>query len=400
MTKHVILVATLAVSLIGSGNLIAEEAMPASSDFALDLYQQLDQSSGNIFFSPLSVRVALAMTSAGAKGKTLEEMQLVLRMSGEDANQTMGEMLRELEAEPKGKDEPSKLVLRVADALWGQNQYPFDPAFVKRAREDYDAEVKSVDFGNPAAARKQINDWVEEKTNKKIVDLIPDGMPTPDTRLILTNAVYFKANWEDEFSKSATNQQPFHVTADKTIDVQMMRRTGHYGYAETDDLQAIQLDYAGGETSMLILLPKAIDGLGKVEADLSSKKLGETINNLKYSDVDLSLPRFKVEQSITMGQILKAMGMKLAFNAQQADFSGMTTAQRLYIGEVLHKAFVKVDEEGTEAAAATAVAMRALAARLPEKPIEVRVDHPFLMMIRHRKTGEILFMGRVERPGE
>jgi serpin B len=374
----------------------AEETMPASSEFAIDLYHQLDTQPGNVFFSPLSIRSALAMTSAGAKGKTLEEMNQVLRLSGPNPHEAMGEMLRELAKEPKERD--AKLVLRIANAIWGQERYPFDPAYVKLVREQYQAEARSVDFGNEPAARKAINDWVEEKTNKKIVDLIPAGILNHETRLVLTNAVYFNARWEHEFSKESTSDQPFHVSMDKTTSVPTMRQTAHFGYAETDDLQAIDMPYAGHDTSMLILLPKAGDGLGAMEKNLSAKQLAQVLQSIQYRRIDLSLPRFKIEQSAALSQVLQALGMKLAFDADKADFSGMCTAEPLYIGEVLHKAFVRVDEEGTEAAAATAVMMGAGAAMIREEPLRVQVDRPFVFVIRDQKTGEILFMGRVMNP--
>lgn len=370
--------------------------MPASSEFAIDLYHQLDTQPGNVFFSPLSIRSALAMTSAGAKGKTLEEMNQVLRLSGPNPHEAMGEMLRELAKEPKERD--AKLVLRIANAIWGQERYPFDPAYVKLVREQYQAEARSVDFGNEPAARKAINDWVEEKTNKKIVDLIPAGILNHETRLVLTNAVYFNARWEHEFSKESTSDQPFHVSMDKTTSVPTMRQTAHFGYAETDDLQAIDMPYAGHDTSMLILLPKAGDGLGAMEKNLSAKQLAQVLQSIQYRRIDLSLPRFKIEQSAALSQVLQALGMKLAFDADKADFSGMCTAEPLYIGEVLHKAFVRVDEEGTEAAAATAVMMGAGAAMIREEPLRVQVDRPFVFVIRDQKTGEILFMGRVMNP--
>ncbi len=376
---------------------LAEEPMTNSSEFAINLYRQLDAGDGNVFFSPLSIRAALAMTSAGAKGKTAEEMQNVLRLSGRDPHAGMSALLDSLSSEPK-KDEDSKLVLRIANAVWGQKGYPFNPEFVAMAQKSYHADAKSVDFADASNARKQINDWVEEKTNKKIVDLIPDGALKPDTKLVLTNAVYFNARWAEEFSKSSTSDQPFHVSSGKTATLPTMRHTARYEYAETDQTQAIQLAYAGHETSMLILVPKSIDGLGKLQADLSAKQLADTIKSLQYRQIDLSLPRFKIEQSASLAQPLKAIGMKLAFDAEQADFSGMCTAERLYIGDVLHKASVKVDEEGTEAAAATAVMMRTLAAPMPEEPLRVQIDRPFVFMIRHEKTGEILFMGRVMNP--
>jgi serpin B len=295
------------------------------------------------------------------------------------------------------EDDP-KLILRIANALWLKKQYPFDPAFVNLVRDQYQAEANAVDFSDAATARKLINDWVAKKTSGKIVDLIPEGVPDPITRLIVTNAVYFNGQWSDQFNKSATADSPFHVSMDKTTTVPMMRQTAHFGYAETPQLQAIALPYARHDASMLILLPKSGDGLSALESDLSARSLDDLTRSLKYPRIDLSLPRFKIEQSMRLPEALRALGMKLAFDPDHADFSGMCSVEPLFVGDVLHKAFVRVDEEGTEAAAATAVVMRAGSVMREDQPLRIVVDHPFLLMIRHEKTGEILFMGRVRNP--
>jgi serpin B len=373
----------------------AEKPMPASSQFAVDLYHQLDNRLGNVFFSPLSIRAALAMTAAGAKGKTLEEMNAVLHLGGDNAHAAMSELLRDLEQEPKLNERP-KLTLRIANALWGQQRYPFNPAYVKLVRQQYQAEAKSLDFGDEPAARKQINDWVEQKTNKKITNLIPSGILNNETRLVLTNAVYFNARWAHEFGKEDTSAQPFHVSKDNDVTVPTMRQTTHFNYAETPEFQAIGMRYEGYETSMVILLPRQL--FNSIESNLTAKQLDDTIGALKSRKLDLSLPRFEIEQSASLADKLQALGIKLAFDAILSDFSGMTSAQPLFISDVLHKAFVRVDEEGTEAAAATAVMMGAGAAPMMDEPLRVQVDRPFLFVIRHEKTGEILFMGRVVNP--
>jgi serpin B len=376
--------------------ILAEEKMPESTSFSIDLYHQLDSQVGNLFFSPLSIRTALAMTSSGAKGKTLEEMQTVLRTTGAGSQPTPGALMRELQSEPK--DQNGRLLLRVANAIWVQKRYPLDPAFVKTVREQYDAQAQPVDFANEPAVLKEINGWVEEKTNKKIVDLIPSGLLQPDTRLVLTNAVYFLARWLNEFNPKQTTDQPFHVTSDKTTTVPMMRQTSHFDYAQTPDFEAIRLMYEGFDASMLILLPKSADGIAALEKSLSADGLKETLDGLENKRVDLSLPKFRIEQASSLAPKLQAMGMKLAFDPDHADFGGICSVEPLFISDVLHKAFVKVDEEGTEAAAATAVVMRAGSAMREEQPIRVVVDHPFHFIIRHEKTGEILFMGRVMNP--
>ncbi len=373
--------------------------MTGSSDFAIGLYHQLSTTPGNLFFSPLSIRAALAMTSAGSKGATLDEMNTVLHLDARAPHDEFATLLHDLTAEPKNNEAP-QFQFHLANAIWKQEGYPFQPAFLKLVQDKYRAEAQSLNFQNESAARKTINDWVDGKTQGKIKDLVPEGAIKPLTRLVLTNAVYFNARWENEFSKSATQAAPFHVSATESVDVPTMRRTARFSYVDDKQMLAIELPYAGHNASVIIMMPKSPDGIRKLESDLSATTLAETAGKMQPQLIDLSLPRFKVEQSIAMGSILQSLGMKLAFDADHADFSGMGSAEPFYISEVLHKAFVKTDEEGTEAAAATAVIMRAGSAMRRDEPLRVQIDKPFVTIIRHRPTGEILFMGRVIKPAD
>jgi serpin B len=372
----------------------------ANNAFAADLYGRLAaKGNGNLFFSPNSIETALAMTWTGARGDTAAEMAAVLHLpGGEDVSKGFGSFLKDINgdgAKPRGYE------LAVANALWGQTGYRFLPDFLEVLKSAYGAGLEDVNFKTDAeGARKTINDWVEKKTMGKIADLIAPGMLTPDTRLVLTNAIYFKGSWTDKFEKSATQAEAFHSTASEEEKVPMMHRTGHYDYAEGKDYQALKLGYAGGELSMIVLLPREIGALPEIEKEVETAQgLAELTGKFDNKEVVVSLPKFKLEQKFELAPALEAMGMRSAFGAG-ADFSGMTGRKDLAISEVIHKAYVDVNEEGTEAAAATAVVMRTLAIARPIAPPPVfKADHPFVFLIRDEGTGAVLFMGRVVTPG-
>ncbi|MFW6132416.1 MAG: serpin family protein [Planctomycetota bacterium] len=385
----------------------------AGNAFAIDMYARLrDEVEGNLFFSPTSIHTALAMTYAGARGATAEQMEEVLHLSdAPDAHAGFAKLIAEINDSHKirvaRREEDGKVTwqkvpayqLHVANALWPQEGYPFKDAFVNLVRKQYDAALEPLDYKTPAKARERINAWVAGKTNEKIEDLIPAGVLDPLTRLVLTNAVYFKSNWAEDFSKRATKDGAFHVTAAKTVETPLMHQTERFEYAETDDLQVLSLPYKANELDMVVLLPKETDGLAALEKALTAEKLARWLDALKPHEVRVTLPRWKFTSEFSLAKLLKAMGMPDAFDKDKADFPGMTEAEKLFISAVLHKAFVAVDEEGTEAAAATAVAVMATAA--PVAPPELKVftaDHPFVFCIRHRDTGAILFMGRVTNP--
>ncbi|MCK4626665.1 MAG: serpin family protein, partial [Phycisphaerae bacterium] len=310
-----------------------------------------------------------------------------------------GALIKKLNAPRKGHDGKPAYELVVANALWGQKGYPFKEEFTKTVKANYDAGLEEVDYVKATeASRKKINAWVEKKTKQKIKNLIPRGVVNPDTRLVLTNAIYFKSNWAEKFNKHATRDEAFTLSADKTVKTPMMRQQKRHGYMETDTFQAVDLMYRYGDLSMTIFLPKKADDLAAFEKTLTARNLTKWLGQFKRETVQLTLPKFKFTSQFSLPETLKKMGMTDAFSEAAADFSGMTTADKLFISDVIHKAFVAVDEEGTEAAAATAVIMALEAAPRPKQPKVFKADHPFVFMIRHRATGSILFMGRVMNP--
>ncbi len=346
----------------------------------------------NLFFSPYSISTALAMTYAGARGDTEKEMAQVLhfQVPQDRLPSAFASVMAKLHSQQEGNR------LRIANRLWGQQGYDFLPEFLRVTREQYKAELALQDFATKTEeARKTINAWVEKQTEEKIKDLIPPGVLDQMTRLVLTNAIYFKGKWASQFDKKATQEAPFKLTSTKTVSMPMMHRRDSFKYGTMDDAQILELPYVGDELSMLIILPKAVDGLADVEKRLTPANLGGWLSALRKQEVNVYLPRFTMTSQFQMNGVLKSMGMSSAFTPDAADFSGMDGKRDLFISAVIHKAFVDVNEEGTEAAAATGVVMRAKAARITP---EFRADHPFVFLIRDNGTGAILFVGRVVNP--
>jgi serpin B len=383
----------------------AKAVAAANNAFAADLYSKLAAKEGNLFFSPNSIETALAMTYAGARGKTADQMAAVLHLTAGDekVHTAFGAFMKDLNAEKGPDGKPRGYQLSVANALWGQDGYGFLPEFLKTVKTNYGAGLSEVDFvKDTEGARKTINTWVEKETRDKIKDLIPEGVLDASTRLVLTNAIYFKGDWAEKFKKEDTKDKPFHLGGGKDVKAPMMNATKHYPYLDTADFQAVKLPYKGNELSMVVVLPKKVDGLANLEKQIAPKMLSETLASWKQGgrfrseEVVLTLPKFKMTREFGLGDVLAAMGMKDAFSASAADFSGMDGQKDLFISAVVHKAFVDVNEEGTEAAAATAVGV-ALSS-MPAEPITFKADHPFLFLIRHEASGAILFMGRVADP--
>jgi serpin B len=380
------------------------EARPAAATvaqdvnlFAVDLYARLRSSEkGNLFFSPQSISTALAMTYVGARGETAEEMARTMHFSLPQDRLPAG--YAELTHALRGGGTQSYR-LSIANRLWGQRGMSFLDTFVAVTRREFGAELGLVDFAtNAEGARGEINGWVATETEQKIRDLIPAGVLGPDTRLVLANAIYFRGDWARQFEKSATHEQPFHVSGGTTVAVPLMfaKMTVGFGGQPEVGLKVVELPYKGDDLSMLVLLPDAPDGLAEMEAKLTAESLREWTTGLARRDVLVYLPRFSMESGFGLGSTLAAMGMPLAFS-DRADFSGMNGTRDLSISAVLHKARVDVDEQGTEAAAATGVAMGVRAVR-PEEPPTFRADHPFVFFIRHNPTGAILFLGRLTNP--
>jgi len=371
----------------------------ANNVFGCELYAKLKGQAGNLFFSPASIHTALAMTYAGAAGPTAEQMAgtLHFELPADRLHKAFGLLTGELNNPPKQDDDPAYQLV-VSNALWLHKGYPFKDSFTKLVKDNYGAGLNEVDYAAGEPARKTINDWVEKATRDKIKDLIPPGVLNELTRLVLTNAVYFKSDWADTFPEHATKAGPFQLGEGKTVSVPLMTQWMYVGYMETEDFQLADLPYKANVLSMTVLLPRKADGLKALEDKLSAKALAEWLGKAKPAHVDLTLPRFKFTSQFGLKDPLSQLGMVEAFDPGKADFSGMTTSEKLFISAVLHKAFVAVDEKGTEAAAATAVAISATA--MPQEPqIVFRADRPFLFLIRHRPTGAVLFLGRLANPG-
>ena len=382
-----------------SGKEALKVVVDGGNRFAFALYDRLSQKEGNLFFSPASIYTALAMTYPGAGGETAAQMVRTLELpsSVAEANAGFSALLKRLNQANSYRDQPA-YELFIANALWGQKGYPFKPEYVNLLAASYDAGLKKVDFSRSEAARKAINDWVAEKTRDKIRDIVPRGVINSLTRLVLANAIYFKSSWMDSFNENATKDEPFHLSKKDSVEVPMMHKQDHLDYMDNEDLQLIELPYIWNDISMLLLLPREVDSLAALEKKLSAEKLKMWQASLSSHKVDLSLPKFTFSSEFQLAKILEEMGMTDAFNPAKADFSGIESAKEiLFISDVLHKAFVAVDEKGTEAAAATVITA-AGAMPQPEEPKVFRADHPFLFLIRHNPTGSILFLGRVANP--
>jgi serpin B len=383
------------------------EGMPPSlvesnGAFACDLFEAVRGREGNLFLSPYSISVALAMVRAGGGGETLSQMDAVLHLSREDAAQGHRDLARRLEpplVPESGQQEAQPIPayqLSIANALWGQEGLAFREPFLAALEDDYGAPLARVDFGKPGEARDRINAWVEAQTKSRIREIIPEGEPPPDARLALANAIYLKASWENPFKAGRTAEAPFTTSGGVEVTARYMRQTETLRYAGTDEVQVLSLPYRDGRLSMVILLPRRSDDLQALEARLRPEQLARWLSSLRPVHVHVALPRFEFEDSFDLTGTLAEMGMPDAFDPERADFSEMSEV-RLFISLVLHRAFVSVDEEGTEAAAATAVSMTR--AGVPSEPaVEFQADHPFLFFIQHGETGAILFLGRFADP--
>jgi len=377
-----------------------QDLAAGNSAFAFDLYQALRAEDGNLFFSPYSISVALAMTYAGARDETERQMADTLHFSLPQERLHPASNGLDLELAKRGEGAEGRdgegFRLNIANALWGQVGYPFLPEFLDVLDRNYGAGMRIVDFAADAeAARLTINDWVSEQTEDRIENLIPQGVLDAATRLVLTNAIYFNAAWAHPFEQASTTDGPFYLLDGDQVTAPLMRQTESFGYAQGEGYQLVELPYSGNELSMVILLPDEGEFEAFEEA-LEAAGVEAMLGGVGFQQVDLTMPRFEFDAEFSLGKTLEGMGMPLAFT-DDADFSGMTGQRDLFISAVIHKAFVAVDEEGTEAAAATAVAMAELAA-MPSEPVEVRVDRPFVFFIRDIQTGSILFAGRVLDP--
>jgi len=325
----------------------------------------------------------------------------VLRLPGppETVMQASGALAASLQ------DPARPVVFRIANRLFGEKAYRFEPAYLDATKAAFGAALEPVDFRHAhEAARLLINGWVEKKTEKRIRDLVPQGGVSRETRLVLVNAIYFLGDWEEPFKKEATRPAPFSTSASEKKDVATMHAVESFRFVAQEGLKALELPYKGGQMSMLVVLPDAVDGLSALEESLTADRLDAIVKSLASVRVYVTLPKFEIDPpgALPLGDVLQTLGMKAAFSPAKADFTGIANpphpADRLFISQVFHKAFVKVDEKGTEAAAATAVVMERAAAALAS-PAQFKADHPFLFFIRDNASGMILFMGRVSDPG-
>ncbi|HOR18406.1 MAG TPA: serpin family protein [Brevefilum sp.] len=371
--------------------------------FALVFYDQIRNEEGNIIFSPFSISLALSMTLAGAEAATEEGMldALQIDLPEEDVHPAFNALMLAIEESQNqsvSEMAGSHFQLNLANSIWGQADFDFNTAFLDTLAKNYGAGLFAVDFKqNPNMARLAINDWVAEETGHKIEDLIPEGAINAFTRLVLANAIYFKGSWMYPFNENLTIESPFYTLDGSEITAKRMRLLGKdLMYKRGENYQAVSLPYLSSDFVMTLLVPDA-GAFHEVEGQLDQAMLENILSSLLYEKVDLEMPKFDFDTNINANDPLIALGMGDAFNPDGADFSGITGDESLMITDVLHKATVTVDEEGTEAAAATAVIVGVKSA-MPEEPISLIIDRPFMFMIRHQPTNTILFMGRVTKP--
>jgi serpin B len=375
-----------------------QAVVEGNNAFAIQLYGQLKSKAGNLFFSPESISTALAMTYAGARGETATQMAKTLdfTLPPEKLNPAMGALLKQMNAPHTSYE------LRLANALWAQQGSKLRDEYLSQLKDNYGAGVELLDFKVATeAARQRINGWVAEKTADKITNLIVPGVLTPKTRLVLTNAIYFKGMWETQFDAAETKVEDFHETDGKTVKAPLMHREGRFEYFDGGTFQELAIPYKSDDLSLILLLPREAGGLPALEGALTPASATAWMGKLSpVKKVIVTMPKFKMTQEFELKEALSAMGMPLAFENGSADFSGMTDEKPGFvISAVIHKAYVDVNEQGTEAAAATAVVMVGAMASMRPAPTPVfRADHPFVFLIRDNATGGILFMGRMERP--
>ncbi len=384
---------------VGQENL--QGLVDGNNTFALDMYRSLRSENGNLILSPYSISLALAMTYAGARGETESQMADTLDFSlpQDQLHPAFNSLDLELEKTPINIDETQEpMKLNIANAVWAEQTYPFLQEFLDTIAVNYGTGIHLADFINQfEPVRKEINNWVGDQTEDKIKDLLPEGVLNSYTRMVLVNAIYFKADWLSQFDADSTYEEPFHLLDGSESTAKMMHDGMYIPYIQGDGFQAIELAYAGETAAMDIIVPDE----GNFETFDSSFDKGtydEIINGMQPASVQLGLPKFEFTKDFGLSGTLKSMGMVDAFEGDKADFSGMTGSRDLFISDVIHKAFVAVDEEGTEAAAATAVIMETTSA--PMFDINLQIDRPFIFIIRNTVNGQILFIGRVLDPAQ
>lgn len=367
--------------------------------FAFNLYQSLLSKDGNLVLSPYSISLALAMTYAGARGETESQMAKALHfsLSQERLHPAFNQLDMNLtqESQTTSKDQ-QPLQLNIANAVWAEQTYPFLQAYLDLIAQNYGAGIHLADFINQfEQARMEINNWVSDQTKEKIQNLIPNGALNANTRMVLVNAIYFKADWQEQFDPNNTTDAPFHLLDGSQVQVKTMSDTLHVPYVKGNGYQAVELPYQGNSAAMDILVPDE-GNFDQFESTMDFQKMNEVLSSVQNTAVMLSLPKLTFNSEFNLSHQLAALGMPDAFDGNKADFSGMTGEKDLFVSDVVHKADISVDEKGTEAAAATGVIMEATSAMVTQ--VNLKIDRPFLFVIRDLKSGQILFMGRVLNP--
>jgi serpin B len=362
-----------------------------SNRFAVDLYHRVRGEEGNLLMAPLSLYAAFGMTYGGARSRTAEEMADVLHVeiAPEPLHRELGSLLRDLESSAIGNR------LQLANAVWPQSGRPLLAEFVRLCAESYGAQIESLDFENSTeGALRTINRWFADQTEERVPELLEPGDLAPATAIALTNVVHFRGEWLGRFEARFTEQAPFTLADGTQVEHALMHRSGRFGFFEDAELQVLELPYSGERLSMVVVLPRRHDGLPGIEEELSAGRLAELVGKLEQKFVRVALPRFTIATRLELSETLKEMGMSTAFE-READFSGITGARDLWIDLVVHGSSVELTEEGTEAAAGTAVVLKK-----GPGATEFRADHPFLFLIRDRLSGSILFLGRLEQPAQ
>lgn len=373
-----------------------ESLAESNNLFAFDLFKQIQSKSENLIFSPYSIGTVLAMIYSGSGGKTAAEMSEVLYFPPQELLDPVESGMRE---SMQATDTLQGTDFRLANAIWAQENFSFLPDYLARVEKYYDAPLSLMDFvetSNREESRIKINHWVEEKTNNRIQDLIQPGILDASTRLVLTNAIYFNGGWMFPFDKAATSPSLFHTSKQESIKTDFMHQTRSYPYYEDEEIQAISLPYKNNRMALMVILPKSIEGWRMISQVINYERINLVISGMGTREVQLVIPKFRSELQINLRQELTSMGMGTAFS-RHADLSGMTGEKNLYVDEVIHKAFIEVNEKGTEAAAATA-AIIGLKSSLRDDPVRFNADHPFVFFLLDRQTGCIIFTGRLVKP--
>jgi serpin B len=385
-----------AMGAVSEGAQAAGERLAADAvnELAVKLYGRIASPGENLCFSPYSVSSAFAMTYAGAAGETAAELSGVFGF-GKDIHRSNKLLMNNILGAPEDAGE-----IIVANSIWPRKDYKVLASFLETVKENYEAEIRPLDFKNNAeAARKEINGWIEEKTGGKIQDLIANGVLGPSTAMVLTNAVYFKARWMSQFSKDATETAEFYTSPEVVSTASLMKKIETYEYFENDLIQAVKLPYLRGAYSMTLMLPKERFGIGALEESIVSGSQNVVTRDMEKRLVELYIPKFKIESRFSLNRTISGLGAPSAFIPSAADFSGINGRGDLFISDAIHSAYIDVGEEGTEAAGATAIAARATSIMLDTaEPMIFRADHPFLFFIKDEMSGAILFMGKAARP--